>query len=125
MKIGELSKKTGVSVRSIRHYEKKNLISSKRLHNGYREFDESAIEEIRTIQLYLGLGLNTEQIEEIIKCKRNNLKNKEINGICSELLETYEKKLEEINSQIHKLTIVKNRLEEQINRFKKKQKGES
>ena len=65
MKISELSKKTGASIRSIRHYEKKNLITAVRLENGYREFDESAIKRIRIIQLYLGLGLTTEQIEEI------------------------------------------------------------
>lgn len=122
MRIGELSKKTGVSVRSIRHYEKKKLIFPKRLQNGYREFDESAIEDIRTIQLYLGLGLNTDQIEEIFKCKRNNLNHEIMDEFCSELLETYEKKLEEINNQINKLVHVRTRLEEQIKRFKEKKR---
>ncbi len=45
MRIGELSKKTGVSERSLRHYEEKGLLPSKRLVNGYRDFDESAIEK--------------------------------------------------------------------------------
>ncbi|SDI67117.1 MerR family transcriptional regulator [Alteribacillus bidgolensis] len=119
MKIGELSRKTGASVRSIRHYEKKNLIIPNRLDNGYRDFDESAIDRIKTIQLYLGLGLTTEQIEGILNCKGNN-PNPEMDDLCEDLLLTYEEKLAEVNSQMNTLATVKYRLEEQINRFKEK-----
>ncbi|MDA1544701.1 MULTISPECIES: MerR family transcriptional regulator [Bacillus cereus group] len=111
MKISELSKKTGASIRSIRHYEKKNLITAVRLENGYREFDESAIKRIRIIQLYLGLGLTTEQIEEILKCEDNGPEEYEF---CEEMLETYQAKLDQINRQISVLDVVKYRLEKQI-----------
>ncbi|ASZ65532.1 MerR family transcriptional regulator [Bacillus cereus] len=111
MKIGELSKKTGASVRSIRHYEKKNLITAVRLENDYREFDESAVKRIRIIQLYLGLGLTTEQIEEILKCEDNGPEDYEF---CEEMLETYQVKLDQINRQISVLDVVKHRLEKQI-----------
>jgi len=111
LKISELSKKTGASIRSIRHYEKKNLITAVRLENGYREFDESAIKRIRIIQLYLGLGLTTEQIEEILKCEDNGPEEYEF---CEEMLETYQVKLDQINRQISVLDVVKYRLEKQI-----------
>jgi len=111
LKISELSKKTGASIRSIRHYEKKNLITAVRLENGYREFDESAIKRIRIIQLYLGLGLTTEQIEEILKCEDNGPEDYEF---CEEMLETYQVKLDQINRQISVLDVVKYRLEKQI-----------
>lgn len=104
-------KKTGASIRSIRHYEKKNLITAVRLENGYREFDESAIKRIRIIQLYLGLGLTTEQIEEILKCEDNGPEEYEF---CEEMLETYQVKLDQINRQISVLDVVKYRLEKQI-----------
>ncbi|TLS37066.1 MerR family transcriptional regulator [Pseudalkalibacillus caeni] len=119
MKISELSKWTGASVRSIRHYEAKKLISSKRLDNGYRDFDESAIEVIKTIQLYLGLGLTTDQIEGILDCKHHNPQ-PEMDELCEELLETYESKLNEINNQINLLDAVKHRLEEQVERFRER-----
>ncbi|AMR02207.1 MULTISPECIES: MerR family transcriptional regulator [Bacillus cereus group] len=111
MKISELSKKTGASIRSIRHYEKKNLITAVRLENGYREFDKSAIKRIRIIQLYLGLGLTTGQIEEILKCEDNGPEDYEF---CEEMLETYQVKLDQINRQISVLDVVKHRLEKQI-----------
>ncbi len=111
LKISELSKKTGASVRSIRHYEKKNLITAVRLENDYREFDESAIKRIRIIQLYLGLGLTTEQIEGILKCEDSGPEDYEF---CEEMLETYQEKLDQINRQISALDVVKQRLEKQI-----------
>lgn len=119
MKISELSNRTGASARSIRHYEQKNLITSRRLENGYRDFDEATIDDIKTVQLYLGLGLTTDQIEAIMNCKNNNPK-PEMDNLCVELLETYEKKLEEINHQMETLGIVKERLENQVNRFKER-----
>ncbi|MCK0469999.1 MerR family transcriptional regulator [Halalkalibacter sp. APA_J-10(15)] len=112
MKISELSKKTGASIRSIRHYEKKNLITSTRLDNGYREFDESSIERIKTIKIYLGLGLTTDQIEEFLNCM-DSYPQYEIEE-CDEVFDVYEEKLAEINKNMHALSIVKQRLEEQI-----------
>lgn len=65
MRIGELSKETGVSERSLRHYEEKGLLPTKRLANGYRDFDESAIEKVELIQMYLQIGLNLEETARI------------------------------------------------------------
>jgi len=48
--------------------EEKGLIRSQRLHNGYRDYDESVVKQVQTIQLYFHLGLNTEQIKTIVDC---------------------------------------------------------
>ena len=71
MRIGELSKETGVSERSLRHYEEKGLLPTKRLANGYRDFDESAIEKVELIQMYLQIGLNLEETARIFALKLN------------------------------------------------------
>ena len=60
MRIGELSKETGVSEASLKTLRRKAL-PSKRLANGYRDFDESAIEKVELIQMYLQIGLNLEE----------------------------------------------------------------
>jgi DNA-binding transcriptional MerR regulator len=116
LKISELSKITGASIRSIRHYEKKNLLTATRLDNGYREFDKSAIDRIKTIQIYLGLGLTTEQIEDIFSCMDNDIE-KDYDFFCDEMLRLYKDKLDEINSKVNALTTVKHRLEKQISQF--------
>ena len=68
MRISEVSRRTGVSIRSLRYYEQKRLLCPRRLENGYRDLDEEAVQRVKTIQMYLGLGLTTEQIEEILAC---------------------------------------------------------
>ncbi|NDI34485.1 MerR family transcriptional regulator [Chengkuizengella sediminis] len=112
MKIGELSKLTGVSIRSLRYYEQKGLITPTRLDNGYREYHKFTVDEVNTIQFYLSLGLSTEQISNFLHCV---LKNKET--FCKEVLPIYKEKLEEIDSQIKMLTNIKSNLEERIRSF--------
>ncbi|BCG57121.1 MerR family transcriptional regulator [Paenibacillus sp. URB8-2] len=109
MKIGELAKLTGVSVRSLRYYESQGLISPVRLANGYREYSPLAAETVETIKLYLNLGLTTEQIAGFLHCV---LKNKE--AFCAEVMPLYESKLEEIERQLHQLTQIKLNLEERM-----------
>lgn len=109
MKIGELSARTGVSIRSLRYYEEQGLLSPIRGDNGYREYAPFAVEQVRTIQLYLGLGLNTGQISGFLHCV---LMNNE--AFCSEVLPVYKQKLSEIEEQIGVLQGIKSNLEERI-----------
>jgi DNA-binding transcriptional MerR regulator len=109
MKIGELSDQTGASIRSIRYYEQQGLITSSRTAGGYRTYHREHIEQVRTIQFYLSLGLTTEQISGFLHCV---LMNKE--AFCNEILPIYEQKLKEIDSQLALLTRIKSNLEERI-----------
>ncbi|MBD3920956.1 MerR family transcriptional regulator [Paenibacillus sp. PR3] len=109
MKIGELAARTGVSIRSLRYYEEQGLLSPLRSDNGYREFSPLAEEQVRTIQLYLQLGLSTDQIAGFLHCV---LKNRE--AFCNEVLPIYREKLAEIDSQIQLLQNIKLNLEDRI-----------
>ncbi|MDO3677171.1 MerR family transcriptional regulator [Paenibacillus ehimensis] len=117
MKISQLSRATGASPRSIRHYEKKKLLTANRLENDYREFDESAVERVKAIQIYLRLGLSTEEIEQVLNCK-DNYPEYEADEYCDEMLAVYEEKLNEINKQMSTLATVQQRLEKQIRQMK-------
>jgi DNA-binding transcriptional MerR regulator len=121
MRIGELSERTGTSVRSLRYYEQKDLIFSDRLENGYRDFDASQVGRVRAIQFYLGLGLNTDQIEGILNCKgRDSLppEDPEKHEACEELLLLYEEKLGELDEQMELLSEARARLRERISLFR-------
>ncbi|KPV59098.1 MerR family transcriptional regulator [Paenibacillus sp. A3] len=117
MKISQLSKVTGASPRSIRHYEKKKLLTANRLENDYREYDESAVDRVKTIQIFLRLGLSTEEIEQVLNCK-DNYPEYEVDEYCDEMLAVYEEKLNEINKQMSALATVQQRLEKQIGQMK-------
>ncbi|MFJ6207501.1 MerR family transcriptional regulator [Lysinibacillus sp. NPDC092081] len=122
MMIGELSKRTGVSERSLRYYEKKRLISPSRLKNGYREFKESDIEKVQAVQLFLELGLNTDEIYPIISC--NNFQATKNNGCTDSAIELYSEKLKSVREQIQHLRDTEQHLEILLKFWREEKKKE-
>ncbi len=110
MLIKALALKTGASIRSLRYYETKHLIQANRLDNGYRDYDETSVQKVKTIQLYLSLGLTTEDIAGIIDCP-TSFSNR---PLCQAAYQLYKTKLEEVNKQIAVLQQIQFRLEERI-----------
>ncbi|MDF2716588.1 MAG: MerR family transcriptional regulator [Paenibacillus sp.] len=109
MKIGELSRQTGASLRSLRYYEQQKLLSPMRTGNGYREYSPFAVEQVETIRFYLNLGFSTEQIAGFLHCV---LQNKE--SFCRDVLPVYETKIAELDDQIRLLCQIKSNLEERV-----------
>ncbi|GGM05388.1 MerR family transcriptional regulator [Dactylosporangium sucinum] len=68
MRIGELSARTGVSVRSIRYYEQQGLLVSARTGSGQRVFAEAAVERVRLIQRLFDAGLSSRRMYELLPC---------------------------------------------------------
>jgi DNA-binding transcriptional MerR regulator len=68
MRIGELSRRAGVSVRSLRYYEEQNLLTSTRTPGGLREFAESDVERVRFIVRMYSAGLNSEAAATMLHC---------------------------------------------------------
>ncbi|MEV8225880.1 MerR family transcriptional regulator [Streptomyces sp. NPDC079167] len=82
MRIGELSKATGVSSRSLRYYEEQGLLSGHRLPNGYRDYAEEAVQQVAFIQDLYRAGLSSGIIREILPCAGAQT----LEGDCGELL---------------------------------------
>jgi DNA-binding transcriptional MerR regulator len=59
MRIGELSRRTGVAPRLLRYYEEQGLISAHRATNGYRTYDEEHVERVRQVAAMIRSGLTT------------------------------------------------------------------
>ncbi|WP_369244071.1 MerR family transcriptional regulator [Streptomyces sp. R41] len=66
MKIGELSRRTGVPARMLRYYEEQGLLHPERADNGYRAYGDSAVQCVRQIRGLLDSGLTTEIIGAIL-----------------------------------------------------------
>ena len=70
MKIGEVAKRTGVSLRTIRYYEELRLISPRsRSQGGFRLYDEDALARIRFIQALQELELSLKDIKSLLALK--------------------------------------------------------
>ncbi|WP_413098455.1 MerR family transcriptional regulator [Streptomyces sp. Inha503] len=68
MLVGELSRRTGVSERLLRYYERMELIHSQRRANGYRDYDEQMVQTVRRIRALLAAGLPTRIIRQVLPC---------------------------------------------------------
>ncbi|MFM9371299.1 MerR family transcriptional regulator [Streptomyces sp. Da 82-17] len=66
MKIGEASRVSGVSARSLRHYEDEGLIVPGRCSNGFRDYCQSTIDRVLVIRSLLESGLPVRLIREIL-----------------------------------------------------------
>jgi DNA-binding transcriptional MerR regulator len=66
MTVGELARRTGLSVKAIRQYEALGLIySAGRSEGGYRLFDESALWCAQVISTLRSLGLTVKEIDQL------------------------------------------------------------
>lgn len=66
MKIGELSKQTGVPTPLLRYYEKRGLLVPGRSENGFRCYDRSSVGRVLTIRRLLDAGLTTLEIAVLL-----------------------------------------------------------
>lgn len=72
MRIGEASRLSGVSAKLIRYYEGTGLLSpAGRDANGYREFDDRNVHELRFIKRARTLGFPVKQIVELLRLWRD------------------------------------------------------
>lgn len=68
MRIGELSARTGASVRSLRYYEQQGLLSSRRTSGAQRAYGEDAVDRVRLLRQLFGAGLNSATIATLLPC---------------------------------------------------------
>ncbi len=71
MRIGELARRSGVSERSLRYYEKQGLLRAERTPGGHREYGEWAVDRVVRIQELLAAGLNSRKIAQLLPCMRD------------------------------------------------------
>ncbi|MBX3660668.1 MAG: MerR family transcriptional regulator [Ramlibacter sp.] len=67
MKISELAEATGVTVDTLRYYEKQGLLDPpQRRDNGYRTYSSSDLQRVRFVRGAQMLGFSLAQIREVI-----------------------------------------------------------
>ena len=68
-RVNEVSKLTGVSIRTLQYYDKIGLLHpAKYTEAGYRLYDDAALETLQQILLFRELEFSLKDIKEIISC---------------------------------------------------------
>ncbi|WP_233836655.1 MerR family transcriptional regulator [Paraburkholderia sp. ZP32-5] len=104
--IGELSQRTGASVRSIRHYDEHGLLASVRASNGYRRFPDKAVTQVKQIQRMIATGFTIDDIRGFPDCMLL------LEGArsCDQITDVQRQRLEAIDRQIADLERRRKRL---------------
>jgi DNA-binding transcriptional MerR regulator len=110
MSIGELARRTGASLRSLRHYDDQGLLVSARADNGYRTFPAAAVTQVRQIQRLIAAGFSLAEIRGFPDCMRL------IEGAaaCPETSEVQRRRLASVERQIADLERRRARLREML-----------
>lgn len=68
MQIGEISQRSGISVRMLRFYEAEGLLQPHRTGSGYRDYSEADLEEAKRIKQLADAGLTVEAMHDLLPC---------------------------------------------------------
>ena len=105
MQIGQLSLVTGLSIDTIRFYEKQSLVPAPlRSASGYRRYDDVDADRFRLIGRAQKLGFSLQEIREILLIEAN-----ETVG-CSHVRDLISTKMEQVQQKIAELKRIETRL---------------
>jgi DNA-binding transcriptional MerR regulator len=109
LRSGELARLAGVSTDTLRHYERKGVLSRpRRSTNGYREYPAEALDRVLMVRRALGVGFTLDELARI-------LKRRESGGVpCREVRELAAAKLAEIETRLAELEAVRDDLKATI-----------
>ncbi|MFD5311851.1 MerR family DNA-binding transcriptional regulator [Streptomyces ardesiacus] len=68
IRIGEVARGAGVSVRAVRYYEQQGLLRAERSPSGQRLYRQDAIPLVRFFQQMYAAGLTSRRIAELLPC---------------------------------------------------------
>lgn len=111
LKIGEVSKQTGIAVGALRYYEELGLLASKRGQNGYRYYSKSAVHQVLFIKKAQTLGFSLEDIGQVLNVHQQG------NVPCELVQSLLQEKIDQLNTQIEEMQAFKNNLEKYRDRW--------
>ncbi|MBW4721674.1 MerR family transcriptional regulator [Saccharothrix obliqua] len=112
MLIGELSERTGATVRMLRYYDQQGLLRPQRTDSRYRVYDEADVERVRSVRCLISSGLNVRLARLVLAhAFDEEIELPEDEAGCVPLLEMLQEELAAVNTRIGQLERSKGHLE--------------
>jgi DNA-binding transcriptional MerR regulator len=103
--IGQVAKRAGVGVQTVRYYERRGLLPPPtRRHSGRRIYQANAVDLLRAVKMAKRLGFTLAEIEELLRLSHGKARGS------SEVQERMRDKLVEIDGKIADLYSMRQRL---------------
>ncbi|WP_198244743.1 Hg(II)-responsive transcriptional regulator [methane-oxidizing endosymbiont of Gigantopelta aegis] len=104
--IGKLAKAAGVTLETIRYYQRKGLIEEPvKPLQGYRHYSEQTVQRLHFIKRAQQLGFTLKEINELLFLD---------SGHCDDVRQLAEQKLQQIEAQINSLTALHGALQDMV-----------
>ncbi len=105
MQIGQVSKRTGASVDTIRFYERNGLLAPpSRTQGGFRLYSADDLSTLQFIRSLQNLGFSLNEVREFLPIRTNDLR------ACSEVRKMLDRKLKDIHLKRVALVKLENEL---------------
>ncbi|HEV7711596.1 MAG TPA: MerR family transcriptional regulator [Asanoa sp.] len=111
MRVGELARQTGTTIRALRYYESVGLVVPRRLGNGYREYDPIAVRLVDQIRELMALGLSVEETRPFVESIAAGSDDADV---CAAALATYRSTITGLQERIGKLTAQRDALDARL-----------
>lgn len=100
LNIGQAAKRSGVSAKMIRHYEKIGLLPQvARSESGYRQYEDSDVHNLRFIRTARDLGFSVKEIESLLRLWQNRKRaSKDVKRIALARINDLERRIEEMQT---------------------------
>ena len=98
LKIGEVSKRTGVGIETLRFYERQGLLGNpQRTSSGYRMYGEEVVERIDFIKRAQVLGFSLAEIARVISEKQAG------QSPCADVRDIVRRRLDELDRRLKEM----------------------
>jgi DNA-binding transcriptional MerR regulator len=98
-RIGEIASHTGVSVDTLRYYEKRRLLSAPpRTEGGYRRYSDDVVRQVRFIKQAQSLGLTLDDIQQLLSGQQRRTP-----ASCRKVRDLLTRRIEDIDARITEL----------------------
>lgn len=102
---GQLAKKAGVNIETIRYYERRGLLPKPgRRESGYRQYSDESVKRVQFIRHAKELGFSLKEIHELLSLRHDP------GTPCSLVKKRAESKIEDIEAKIRTLQGMKKAL---------------
>jgi MerR family transcriptional regulator, copper efflux regulator len=114
VQIGELAKLAGVTVQTVRFYERSKLLPEpKRKNSGYRIYSQPDLKRLLFVLQAKSLGFSLDEIRDILRLRERG------NCPCGEVISVAERHLRDVERQLRQLTTFRDGLRTAIRDWKK------
>ncbi len=118
LRSGEIAKRAGVSVDTLRHYERMGVLATPcRQDNGYRDYSDAALQRVLLVRRALRLGFSLNELAPFLTLRDQG------EAPCKSVHRLAQRKLEDIENQLADLSLLRDHMKKLLEDWDERMSG--